>query len=201
MRRRTISLNMPVRDNDRIAYAKHIAACMAGSPWFPTPPVPIATLLAHIAELDAAQVSTLSGAHGTASARDAKLLVVHDDLKQLQTYVQTVAVGHGEDAEAVVASSGMSVKQSSGPSKPVFSVKQGKRSGSVRLSVRHPGIVASFDWQSSTDGIHWVDRERTVHAKLDVDGLTPGTRYAFRYRTLTRAGLSDWSDPIVLWVV
>ena len=118
-----------------------------------------------------------------------------------RTYVETIANQHAEDAEAVVASSGMSVKQSAGPSKADFAVQQGTVSGSVRLTVRHPGIVTSFDWQTSSDGDHWVDEPSTVRANLDIDGLTPGIRYCFRYRTLTRDGKSDWSDPLTLLVV
>ena len=173
---------------------------MDGNPYFPSPIVPIATLLAHIADVEAAEAAALTGAHGTAAERDAKLEVVHGDARQLQTQVQTVASQRAEDAEAVVASSGMSVKQSAGPSKADFAVRPGKTSGSVRLAVRHPGIVTSFEWQMSTDGAHWDDAGRTVHAHVDLSGLTPGTLYHFRYRTVTRDGVSDWSDPITFRV-
>ena len=74
-------------------------------------------------------------------------------------------------------------------------------SGCVVLNVRHPGIVTSFDWQQSVDGTTWTDAGQTVHAKLVLTGLTPGVRYSFRFRTLTRKGKSDWSDPLALLVV
>jgi hypothetical protein len=201
MRKLTVALNLPKRDNEVIAFAKHVADSMDGNSHFPSPPVPIATLRAHIAEVDAAQIATLGGAHGTATARDAKLVVVANDLKVLRTYVETVALQHAADAAEVVASSGMSIKQSAGPVTAVFAVNQRAESGSVELVVRHPGIVSSFDWQSSTDGSHWLDAGRSVHARFTVTGLVPGTRYWFRYRVLTRDGLSDWSDPITLLVV
>lgn len=95
----------------------------------------------------------------------------------------------------------MSVKQSAGPSKADFAAKQLAKSGSVRLEVRDPGVEASFDWQSSIDGIDWVDAGRTVHTHLDLHALTPGPVYFFRHRTLTREGLTDWSDPFKLLVV
>jgi len=201
MRNITVALNLPKGDLDVIAYAKHVAACLEGNPHLSSPPVPIATLVAHIAEVEAAQVVVRSGLHGAAAARDAKLAVVVGDLERLRNYVQSVARSHAEDAEAVVVSSGMSVKQSAGPSKADFAAKQLAKSGSVRLEVRDPGVEASFDWQWSTDGVHWADAGRTVHTHLDLHELTPGTVYFFRYRTLTSEGLTDWSDPFKLLVV
>ena len=68
------------------------------------------------------------------------------------------------------------------------------------LYALHPGIVASFDWQWSTDGTHWIDLPSTTPAKTTKDGLTPGTTYSFRHRALTRAGKGDCSDPITFLV-
>ncbi len=201
VRRLIVALNFPKPIGQAIAYAKFIAGRMEGNAYFPSPTLPIATLSAHIAELDAAEAAVHTGLHGAATARDAKLVRVHDDLKQQRAYVQTVAGQRAEDAEAVVASSGMSIKRTAGPRKPLFSVKQLGTSGSVRLSVRHPGTTTSFDWQSSVDGVHWLDAARTTKASVDLHDLTPGSLYYFRYRTLTTHGLSDWSDPITLLVV
>ena len=61
--------------------------------------------------------------------------------------------------------------------------------------------VTSFDWQSSSDAVHWIDAPSTVRPNQDLEGLPPGTRYSFRYRTLTRDGTSDWSDPLAIVVV
>jgi hypothetical protein len=196
-----VALNHPRTAVGILMYAKHVAACMTGNPYFPSPTLPIATLVAHIAELEAAEILTGTRTRGAATDRDAKLSTVMNDLRQLRTYVETLANQHAEDAEAVVVSAGMSVKESAGPSKAAFAVKQGKVSGSVKLSVRHPGVVASFYWQSSTDGVHYIDRESTTWAHQDIDGLTPGILYHFRYRTLTGDVMSDWSDPLTLLVV
>ena len=195
-----VAHKFPKGNGDFLAYAKHVAAMMGGSPYLPSPTVPIATLLGHIADLDAAEVVTRTRVHGAAAERTGKRVIVEADLRQLRAYIECVASQRAEDGLAVIASSGMSVKQPAGPKKAVFAVKQGKRSGSVRLVVRHPGIVTSFDWQSSSDGTHWIDAPSNVRANQDLDGLTPGTRYSFRYRTLTREGTSDWSDPLTMIV-
>jgi len=196
-----VALNFPKNPSEVPAYARHIASCMTGNAYFPSPIVPIATLLGHTVELEAAEAVRASGLRGAAAERNAKCETVHNDVKQLRTQVETVANQHGVDGAAVVASAGMSVKNAAGPSKSDFAVKQGKTSGSVILIVRHPGIVTSFDWQHSADGVHWIDSGRSVVATFDIDGLTPGILYSFRYRTLTRDGTSDWSDVVTFRVV
>jgi hypothetical protein len=203
MHKITVVLRLPKRSPGKsILYAKYIAACMQGNPYFPSPTPPIATLVAHIAELDQAHVVARTKALGTAKARDAKLRVVEDDLKTLRSCVETVANTYAfEEGVAVVKSAGMDVKGRTGPRKAPASIKQGGVSGCVVLNVRHPGIVTSFDWQQSVDGTTWTDARQTVHAKLVLTGLTPGVRYSFRFRTLTRKGKSDWSDPLALLVV
>jgi hypothetical protein len=80
-------------------------------------------------------------------------------------------------------------------------LKQGAESGSVELWIQHPGISSSFDFQASTDGSHWFDVGRSVHARFRLTGLVPGTLYWFRHRALTRDGVGDWSDPITFRVV
>src|ERR1700677_5075567 len=115
MRKITVALNLPKGDNEMIFAAKHIADSMTGNAYFPTPPVPLATLKAHIAELEAAQVATLTGARGTATARDAKRIVVEEDLKVERVYVEGIANQHGEEGPAVVASAGMFIKEVAGP--------------------------------------------------------------------------------------
>jgi hypothetical protein len=37
-------------------------------------------------------------------------------------------------------------------------------------------------------------------ATMTFEGLTPGTTYAFRFKTLTRAGISDWSQIVAFMV-
>ena len=69
MRKITVALNLPKRDNEVIVYAKHIADCIDGNPWFPAPTVPMATLRAHIAEVEVAQVVALRGPHGSRTPR------------------------------------------------------------------------------------------------------------------------------------
>jgi hypothetical protein len=90
----------------------------------------------------------------------------------------------------------MSVKDAKGPSKVPFDVRQGPVSGSLRVRARAAKTRASYDWQYSLDGVTWIDFQRTVGARAELTGLVPGTRVFVRYRTVSRLGVSDWSQVL-----
>ena len=200
MPRLKLALNLPERNLDVIASARYVASCLDGNPHFPALPVPLATLLGHIDDFAAAEAAVRRGTHGTAPERDAKRLVVVGDLEQEKTYVETVANEHAEDAAAVAASSGFDVKDSRGPRKWSFEAEQGDRSGEVKLYAPRGNRAASYKWQRSIDGTDWIDLPDTTRASTVVPDLSAGTLYFFRYRTLLRDVLSDWSDPVTFRV-
>jgi hypothetical protein len=94
----------------------------------------------------------------------------------------------------------MIVKKSSGHGKPDFEAKPGLVSGSVRLFVRAERTRASYDWEYGTDETSWTRIDSTVRADAELSGLSRGTRYFFRYRPVTKAGVGDWSQVVSLLV-
>jgi hypothetical protein len=78
----------------------------------------------------------------------------------------------------------------------VFAAVQGSVSGSVKLVAPFAGPRSAYDWQWSTDGGKtWQLAPSTVQARTSMIGLTPGSTVLFRYRAVTKAGESDWSEP------
>ena len=95
----------------------------------------------------------------------------------------------------------MSVKNTRGPSKPTFEAKQLPVSGAVHLFARAAKGRASYDWQYSKGEEPWLFGPRTVRADVKLHGLARGAVYFFRYRTVTKEGVSDWSEVVSLLVV
>jgi hypothetical protein len=195
-----VALNTSRRNSDCIAYAKFIAQSLAADPVFASPPIPLVVFEADIAALEEAEVRVLTRAMGMVPVRDEKLLAVHSDLGTLKSYVQRVADDHPDSAAAIIESAGMSVKQSSGHGKPDFEVKPGPVSGSVRLVARAAQGRASYDWEYGTDGSAWTRADSTVRADAELYGLARGTRYFFRCRLVTKAGVGNWGR-VLSWVV
>jgi hypothetical protein len=196
----TIVRDFPKNPGKLAAFARHVVTMMTDNAYFPTPPVALSALLAAAVALEEAEADTLTRARGKSATRNDKLVLVKRLLDQLATYVVTIARQHAPElSEAVLTSSGFSKKQTAGQRKWAFSVKQG-RSGEVKLRTARAGRGAAYDWQYSTDGVHWSEPKRTNDASTTFPDLTPGTRYLFRVRSFWKNVLSDWSDAIALIV-
>jgi hypothetical protein len=95
----------------------------------------------------------------------------------------------------------MNVKDARGPSKPLFEAQQLPVSGEVHFYARAAKGRASYDWQYAKGEGPWLFGPRTVRADAKLSGLERAAVYFFRYRKVTREGVSDWSQVISLLVV
>jgi hypothetical protein len=115
--------------------------------------------------------------------------------------VQTVADANPEQAEAIITSTGLSVRKSSIRQKQSFSVKSGATSGTVHIVAKAVAVRAAYEWQYSLDaGKTWVQVANTLQAKTTIIGLPVATVVEFRYRATTKLGMGDWSLPTSLLV-
>ena len=63
------------------------------------------------------------------------------------------------------------------------------------------GGRASYEWQTSRDGIAWTNMPSTLQAKTSLAGLTPGDLVYFRVRAIIKGGAKDWSAAISIIVM
>jgi hypothetical protein len=178
-----------------LVQSEHIVQEMTGNAYFPKPNPSLATIAKLIDALRAAESLAQTRARGTAQARNAALSDLLTALHALKAYVQQVADADHEHAVAIIESSGFAVKKPTTRSKSVFEVRQGHKSGLVRIMVRSVGKRVAYRWQYSEDGAHWIDLEPTLSAQTTLDSLTPGKTYYFRFAVVTKNGRSDWSEP------
>jgi hypothetical protein len=95
----------------------------------------------------------------------------------------------------------MDVKKVSPRQKNRLEVRQGDLSGQVELIAAFAARKALYMWQWSVDQVVWNDLPMTFDTKTGMSGLTPVTRYYFRYRTFTKSGEGDWSQVVSLLVL
>jgi len=200
MQRTLVAFKIPRRNNDRIHYARSVAAAMAGNRHFPSPTPALADFEAHIDAAAAANAFVLLGPIGSAAERDARFAAVQSDLEQLRSYVQRVADASAGEARAIVESAGMNVKRPGLHDKPWLAVKAGRASGSVVVVAKAAGDRATYEWQYSKVGEPWIDVAPTRQAKKVLDALVPGRVYQFRVRAVTHAGRSDFGDAVSFMV-
>jgi len=195
-----VALNLPRTVPHAIVYAQSIAAALKGNPALPSPTPDLATFEADLAALEASHVTTLTRAFGTVAERNARFVRVLNDLNELRSYVERIANQSPGETAAIIESSGMHVRGSPTHGKAPFEAKEERVSGTVHLVARAAKTRASYEWQWSEDEALWVDLPTTVRADARVSDLVAGRRYWFRYRTVTKEGVSDWSQVVTLLV-
>jgi hypothetical protein len=175
---------------------------------FPSPPVPLATLLVQIQDLDTAEQATKTGTKGTVPVRNAKRAVLVTSLESMRTYVQSLMDANPEQAALIAAAAGMSVAKASSHPKPILQAKQGVQPGTVLLSANATLLVGrgvhkkvTFNWEASADGGKmWTYIHSTPLASTTVTGLTPLTTYAFRVSVTVSKTVGEWSQAVTLLV-
>lgn len=169
---------------------------MTGNPFFPSPQPSLASVAAVLAELRDAEVAASLRTRGTAELRDEKLAALLSLLGRLKAYVQGVADDDPEHAGSIIESAGMSRWKAGAGAKPPFTVKAGRVDGSVLLSVRAAAKDGAYLWEwSADDGKTWNTAPTTKQTTTTVTGLPSGVMCLFRFRSVVRSGMSDWSEP------
>lgn len=199
---RTIaSLNLPRRVAALVPYAQNIVTCMTNNPRFPSPQPTLATVTTAITALATAEAAAVSRIKGAVTTRNDKRAALDVLLQQLRAYVQSVADADPENGAATIQSAGMSVRKIGTRPSRVFAAEQGPVSGSAKLVTPSAGARAFFEWSYSPDGGKtWVETPSTVQARTTITGLGAGRTVQFRYRTVTKTGQGDWSQPVSLLV-
>ena len=197
-----VSLALPTVVGLLISLARAIVQALTGNGAFPNPTPTLAALSAAISDLETAQSAAQTRVKGAVEVRDEKRATLATLLDELKAYVQSVAnAGPAEHAAALIRSAGMNVRRPVARKPRVFAAVQGSVSGSVTLVAPFAGPRSAYDWQWSTDGGKtWQLAPSTVRARTGMTGLTPASTVLFRYRAVTKAGETDWSEPTTLIV-
>ena len=172
---------------------------MTGNAKVQKPNPPLAAITAACTALVVSQAA-MPGSKAATAQRDADWLALVLLLRHELDYVNSVAEQQTTpaDAEAVITGSGFSVRKDSTRHKDTLAANYGLASGFVKLDAKAVSPEASYYWQWSTDMMNWLSLPETKKASTTVSGLTPATKYYFRFRALTRKGMSDWSQIISL---
>ena len=126
-------------------------------------------------------------------------------LRQLGHWVEA----NCDDDPATLQSSGFqqrAVPVRSNPPQPLagppsFKVESGKIGGQVVVRGKPVPKAVSYMARYAPIGADgkpgtWTEMPATGARSITVNGLTPGTNYAFQMRALGRAGYTDWSDSV-----
>ena len=199
--RALVALALPNTVPALITYAMRIVTAMTGNPAFPAPVPQLAAVTAAVTSLQTAEQAALARTKGAVATRNEQRTALVSLLQHLKAYIQVTADANAENATSIIESAGVAVRKEPVRRPRVFAAKPGANSGTVELVTAAAGRRASYEWQFSTDGGKtWVSAPSTLQAKTTVTGLAAGTTVEFRFKSVVKAGESDWSAPVALLV-
>jgi hypothetical protein len=77
-------------------------------------------------------------------------------------------------------------------------VNPGPLATTAHVYARAAKTRASYELPYAFEGGTWVSMAPTVRSDAPLAGLVPGLLYSVPVRTATKAGLSDFSEPVTL---
>jgi hypothetical protein len=175
-----------------------ISGKLTGNTNFPSPLPALATITTQLGKLVAAQNLVQTRVSGSASAMHAEAKALEILLKQLTSYVETIANNDPPNAIVLIESAGLKIKQYTPRGAKVFSAKSGKTPGTVLLNTK-AAARSSYLYEMTTDpntATSWAQIAISQTVKFTQIGLTSGIRYYFRVAVITKAIQGTWSPVL-----
>jgi hypothetical protein len=176
---------------------------------FNKPPVDLATYAAAISDYEQSIPPALDGGK---TAIEKKKKLRNAAIKMYKLLAHYVEVNCNDDLSTFLLSgfqAKTSIRISTPPtSESIRKVEQGVHSGQVNVKLMKKKNAASYElrWAPVPPGggpISWTNQQPITIVKTakTIDGLTPGTTYAFQVRALLDTGFTEWSDSVTMMVI
>jgi hypothetical protein len=179
---------------EKIAKIRFIILSLIGNAWFPTPNPTATTVTTNVNNLEAAHLKAQGGGKDEIAAMRVAEAKLDMSLNLLAAYVESIANADPTNAEAIVLSAGMEVKGKGSKSNQEFSLTAGNP-GEIKITCASTAN-ATYEIQMCTDFTNEANFKRVyigTKSKFVMKGLTPGTRYFFRFCAITKDGAQPWS--------
>jgi hypothetical protein len=186
--------------------ASAVSANLYGVAAYPAPPVLKTALDAGIAALTAAMTAMEQGGTAATAAKNDRRADLIALLRQLAHYVEDNC---GNDLATLLASGFQAVQGGTSPTPSLITaptIGGIKNGNSGQLILRVTAVANAHGYQIRYAAIGaggtpgpWQDGGNHTNSRsMPVNGLTPGTVYAFQVRTVGTgsANYSDWSDAV-----
>ena len=189
-------------DADIVSRGTAVETGLTGNVNFPIPPVDLAALKANIESFRALISEALDGSKKVIAQKDKQREAVIKMLRLLGRYVEVTSDG---DMAAFTSSGFLPASTTKVPPLPlplpvIRSVDHGALSGEIVVQVEAIPRAVSYEIRYGTQvngaaPTSWTSKVVTrVKPPIGIEGLTPGTVYAFQVRALGKVGYTAGTD-------
>ncbi len=187
-----------LKDGDLLTFGDGVVAGLTGNASFPTPVVPLPTLTDALLSYRNAVSAAEDGGKRAIAERDAARAVFVNLLRQLASYVESIA---GADLPVLLSSGFETVNSSRNRivlPKPVVLDLGNEQSAQLALRLQPVPTARAYEVRMNYGTSGWQTVGVFTQArKILLENLTPGTTYTVQARAIGGiTGSSDWSDPV-----
>ena len=189
-----------ISDQDLVKVSTAVTTGMTGNSHFTTTPADLTVLKTDTDTLNALISQAMDGSKKVISEKNKQRQVVIKKLKLLGRYVEVMS----DNDPAIFNSSGFpAASTTKAPPQPlpipvIKKVSHGT-TGQLLVVVKGHKKAKSYDvrYAPIVNGVpnNWITVPVTsIRAAIPINGLTPGTTYAFQARALGKLGYTDYTD-------
>jgi hypothetical protein len=190
-------------DTDLITFIQGILTAMTGNANFPTPMPALAAVTAALTDFQA-RIATITELQNQLRQAHTDKDTSRDTLEQLVTYLGNYVEIAAAGSDSKIESAGMPVRS---PNTPVglpaaplnLNATASTYPGAIDLTWDPVPGAATYEIQCKVhgDASPFTNAKSSTSSRTTIEGLTPGTQYAFQVRALGTADPSPYSDEAV----
>lgn len=186
----------------KLIKTRFVITRMTGNPYFPSPNPTLATIATAANNLEAAALKAKTGGPDDTAAMRRKEVALDLLMRQLASYIESVANQNATTAEEVILSSGLEVQHKGAYIRSPFKAATTRNPGEIKVQYKAvPNSVFHFQMCTDLSKPDWKTISETTRSRILVTGLTPGMWYYFRVRVLSKNTPTDWSEIISVYLV
>ena len=189
-------------DADIVQRGTAIQTGMTGNSNFPNPPADLTALKTNIESLSALMAEAQDGSKKVIAQKNRQRETVIKMLRLLGRYVEVTSNG---DMTIFTSSGFLAATTAKAPPAPlpvpvIKSVDHGAITGEIVVQIQPVPKAKSYEirYGAVVNGAapsSWTSKAVPgVRPPAGIEGLTPGTLYAFQVRALGKLGFTDWTD-------
>jgi hypothetical protein len=181
---------------DKVTTAQNIKDSMQSSGNFPASTMPISypTLQSYITNLHQANIAAINGTPTDTAYMHEQEHILVSALNFLKSHVEYVANTNSANTASIIASAGMQIASTGGNN--VVSELTLEAIGNGKLQIRVPRQTneKAFVFESSADGVTWVEFASNSLTKITLPNQTPGSTVFIRFSAISKTGKSAYSQ-------
>lgn len=182
---------------DKVVAAQNIKDSMQSSGNFPASSMPLSypTLQTYITNLHQAIIAAINGTPSDTAYMHEQEHILVSALNFLKAHVEYIANANSANTNSIITSAGMQIASTGGNNAVSELTLEATGNGKLQIRVPRQTNEKAFVFESSADGVTWVEFASNSLTKITLSNQTPGSLVYIRFAAISKTGKGGYSQP------